>query len=50
MPIALAPGRKRERLAATRSEIAVARFVARSWKFNVGRRKFTDRLAVRPFC
>jgi len=34
----------------THIEIAVVRFVARSWKFKMGRRKFTDGCAVRPFC
>jgi hypothetical protein len=32
------------------SEIDVARFVARSWKFKMGRRKFVDGCAVWPFC
>ena len=34
----------------THIEIAVVRFVARSWKFKMGRGKFTDGCAVRPFC
>jgi hypothetical protein len=37
----------RVRPGATHSEIAVARFVTRSWKFNLGRRKFTDAYAVK---
>jgi hypothetical protein len=30
--------------------IAVARFLAGCWKFNVERLKFTDGCADRPFC
>jgi hypothetical protein len=62
MPIALAPGREREIVAATlaedgddavgelQSEIAVVRLLAGCWKCNVGRWKLTDGCAVRPFC
>jgi hypothetical protein len=44
------PIRSRRSRVATNMEIAAARFLAGCWRFKVGRRKFTDGCAVRPFC